>query len=88
MINVCDINLYVKSQLNFIKRNITDSVLQTLSTYLYQQLDKQSQIFFLLRLILNENYLNYLIQHEKKLNSIELNIEDIINTYLRKKYMN
>ena len=52
-INLRDLTLYIKCELNLIQRNVTDSVLQVLSNCVYQQLDKQPQIFYLLRLVLN-----------------------------------
>jgi hypothetical protein len=85
IINIRDLTLYIQSELNSIKRNVTDSVLQALSTIIYQQLDKQSQIFFLLRLVLNESYFSYLSQRKKKLDLTELNMEEILNAYIGKK---
>ncbi len=64
-----------------IQRNLTDLVLENLSKSIYEQLDKQSQIFYLLRLVLNENYLS---QQKKKLDLIDLNIDEILNTYIGK----
>ncbi len=64
---------------------MTDSVLQALSTCIYQQLDKQSQIFFLLRLVLNESYFSYLSQRKKKLDLTELHMEEILNAYIGKR---
>jgi hypothetical protein len=84
-INIRDLSLYIKSELNSIKRNVTDSVLQALSTCIYQQLDKQTQIFFLLRLVFNESYFSYLSQRKKKLDLTELNMEEILYAYLGKK---
>jgi hypothetical protein len=84
-INIRDLTVYIKSELNSIKRNVTDSVLQALSTCIYQQLDKQSQIFFLLRLVLNESYFSYLSQRKKKLDLTELNMEEILNAYIGKR---
>jgi hypothetical protein len=84
IINIRDLTLYIQSELNSIKRNVTDSVLQALSTCIYQQLDKQSQIFFLLRLVLNESYFSYLSQRKKKLDLTELNMEEILNAYIGK----
>ncbi|UJR35756.1 hypothetical protein I4U23_028505 [Adineta vaga] len=81
-INIRDLSLYIKSELNSIKRNVTDSVLQALSKCIYQQLDKQSQIFFLLRLVLNESYFSYISQRKKKLDLSELNTEEILNAYI------
>jgi len=63
------------------QRNLTDSVLQNLSKCVYQQIDKQSNIFYLLRLVLNENYLS---QQKKNLDLTGLNIEEILNTYIGK----
>jgi len=85
IINIRDLTLYIQSELNSIKRNVTDSVLQALSTIIYQQLDKQSQIFFLLRLVLNESYFSYLSQRKKKLDLTELNMEEILNAYIGKR---
>jgi len=85
IINIRDLSLYIKSELNSIKRNVTDSVLQALSTCIYQQLDKQSQIFFLLRLVLNESYFSYLSQRKKKLDLTELHMEEILNAYIGKR---
>ncbi|CAF1516052.1 unnamed protein product [Rotaria magnacalcarata] len=81
-ISIHELNLYLKSELNLIKRNVTDSVLQALSKCIYQQIDKKSQIFFLLRLVLNESYFSYLSQRKKKLDLTELNIEEIFNAYI------
>lgn len=81
IINIRDLTSYVKSESNLIHRHLTDSILQNLSKFLYQQLDKQSQIFYILRLILNENYL---FQQRKKLDFTNLNIDDILNTYIGK----
>ncbi|CAF4666138.1 unnamed protein product [Rotaria sp. Silwood1] len=81
-INISDLTLYIKSELNLIKRNVTDSVLQALSKCIYQQIDKQPQIFFLLRLVLNESYFSYLSQRKKKLDLTELNMEEIFNAYI------
>jgi hypothetical protein len=67
--------------LKSIQRNLTDLVLENLSKSIYEQLDKQSQIFYLLRLVLNENYLS---QQKKKLDLIDLNIDEILNTYIGK----
>jgi hypothetical protein len=77
MIHIHDLTLYIKSEF----RNLTDSILQTISKSIYQQLDKQPQIFYLLRLIFNENYLS---QQKKKFDFIDLNIEEILNTYIGK----
>jgi len=85
MINIRDLTAYIRAELNAIKRNVTDSVLQALSTSVYQQLDKQNQLFFLLRLVLNESYFSYLLQRKKKLDLSDLNIEEILNAYLGKK---
>ncbi|CAF1425220.1 unnamed protein product [Adineta steineri] len=81
-IHIRDLSLHIKSELNTIKRNVTDSVLQALSKCIYQQLDKQSQIFFLLRLVLNESYFSYISQRKKKLDLTDLNIEEILNAYI------
>ncbi|CAF2527174.1 unnamed protein product [Rotaria sp. Silwood2] len=81
-INISDLTLYIKSELNLIRRNVTDSVLKALSKCIYQQIDKQPQIFFLLRLVLNESYFGYLSQHKKKLDLTELNMEEIFDTYI------
>ena len=83
-IDMPDLTSYIKSKLNSIKRNVTDSVLQALSKCIYQQIDKQSQIFFLLRLVLNESYFSYLSQRKKKLDLADLNIEQILNAYIGK----
>lgn len=83
-ININELTLYIKSELASIKRNVTDSVSQALSKCIYQQLDKQSQIFFLLRLVLNESYFSYLSQRKKKLDLTELNMEEIFNAYIGK----
>ena len=80
-ITMQDLSAYIKSELNSTKRNVTDSVLQALSKCVYQQLDKQSQIFFLLRLVFNESYLSYLSQRKKKLDLTDLNIDQILNVY-------
>lgn len=87
-INIRDLTSYIKSELNSIKRNVTDSVLQALSKCIYQQLDKQSQILFLLRLVLNESYFSYISQRKKKLDLTELNTEEILNAYIGKKIIN
>ncbi|CAF1470789.1 unnamed protein product [Adineta ricciae] len=81
-INIRDLTLYIKSELSSIQRNVTESVLQALSKCIYQQLDKQSQIFFLLRLVLNESYFSYISQQKKKLDLSELNTEEILAAYL------
>jgi len=86
-INIRDLNLYIKSELSSIKRNVTDSVSQALSKCIYQQLDKQTQIFFLLRLVLNESYFSYLSQRKKKLDLTELNMEEILNAYIGKQFL-
>ena len=83
-INIRDLTLYIKSELSSIQRNVTESVLQALSKCIYQQLDKQSQIFFLLRLVLNESYFSYISQQKKKLDLSELNTEEILAAYLGK----
>lgn len=88
MINIRDLTAYIRAELNAIKRNVTDSVLQALSTSVYQQLDKQNQLFFLLRLVLNESYFSYLLQRKKKLDLSDLNIEEILNAYLGKSNRN
>ena len=85
MINIRDLSLYIKSELYSIKRNVTESVLQALSMSIYQQVDKQSQIFFLLRLVLNESYFSYLSQRKKKLDLTELHMDDILNAYIGKR---
>jgi hypothetical protein len=84
-INMLYLTSYIKSELNSIKRNVTDSVLQALSKCIYQQLDKQPQIFYLLRLVLNESYFSYISQRKKKLDLTELNMEEILNAYIGKK---
>jgi hypothetical protein len=63
------------------QRNLTDLVLQNLSKSVYQQLDKQSNIFYLLRLVLNESYL---LQQKTKLDLTDLNIDEILNIYIGK----
>ena len=80
-ISMQDLSSYIKSELNSTKRNVTDSVLQALSKCIYQQIDKQSQIFFMLRLVFNESYLSYLSQRKKKLDLTDLNIDQILNIY-------
>ena len=80
-IQMAELSLYIKSELSALKRNVTDSVVQALSKCIYQQIDKQSQIFFLLRLIFNESYLSYLSQRKKKLDLTELNIDQILHAY-------
>ncbi|CAF1269382.1 unnamed protein product [Adineta steineri] len=81
-INLSDLTLFIKSELNLIQRHITDSVIQTLSKSIYQQLDKQSQMFYILRLILNESYLDYLSLEKKKVASIDFNLDNILNNYI------
>jgi hypothetical protein len=81
-INLRDLSLYIKSELNLIQRNVNDSVLQALSNCIYQQLDKQPQIFYLLRLVLNESYFSYLSQQKKKLDLSDLNMDEILNAYI------
>ena len=80
-IQMQDLSPYIKSELNSLKRNVTDSVVQALSKCIYQQIDKQSQIFFLLRLVFNESYLSYLSQRKKKLDLTDLNLDQILNAY-------
>lgn len=81
-IQLPELTSYIKSELNAIQRSVPESVLQTISKSAYQQLDKQSQIFFLLRLALNETYLNYLSQERRKLDFSNLNLDDILNAYV------
>ncbi len=76
-IPIHDLTLYIKSEF----RNLNEPVLQIISKSIHQQLDKQPQIFYLLRLIFNENYLS---QQKKKFDFIDLNIEEILNTYIGK----
>ena len=83
-INIHDLTLYIKSELKSIEQNVTDSILQMLSKCIYQQLDKQTQIFYLLRLIFHESYFSYLSQRKKKLDLTELNMEETINAYIGK----
>ena len=87
-INLQDLTFYIKSELNLIKRNVNDSVLQALSKSIYQQIDKQSQIFFLLHLVFNESYFSYLSQRKKKLDLTDLNIDQILNAYTGKRKSN
>ena len=82
IINIRDLSFYMKSELNLIRRNVTDSVLQALSTSIYQQLDKQSQLFYLLRLVLNDSYFSYHSQRKKKLDLTDLHMEEILNAYI------
>ncbi|CAF0782326.1 unnamed protein product [Adineta ricciae] len=81
-IHLTDLTSYIKSELNAIQRNVSESVLQTISKSAYLQLDKQSQIFFLLRLALNETYLNYLSQERRKLDFTNLSLDDVLNAYI------
>ena len=83
-IQMPELSLYIKSELSALKRNVIDSVVQALSKCIYQQIDKQSQIFFLLRLIFNESYLSYLSQRKKKLDLTDLNIDQILHAYTGK----
>lgn len=80
-INPQDLTVYIKSELNSIKRNVTDSVVQALSKSVYQQIERQPQIFFLLRLVFNESYFSYLSQRKKKLDLTDLNVDQILNAY-------
>ena len=77
--------LYIKSELTSLQRNFSDSTVQNLSKSIHEQLDKQPQIFYILRLILNENYLS---QQKKKLDFNDLNLEDVLNTYIGKNRIN
>ncbi|CAF0919781.1 unnamed protein product [Rotaria sordida] len=77
-----DLTTYIKTELNSIQQNINDSALQALSKCIYQQLDKQSYIYYLLRLILNESYFSCLSQQKKQLNLTNLNIDEILNAYI------
>ncbi|CAF4583710.1 unnamed protein product, partial [Rotaria sp. Silwood1] len=77
-----DLASYIKSELNSIQQNVNDSALQALSKCVYQQLDKQSYIFYLLRLVLHESYFSYLSQQKKQLNLTNLNIDEILNAYI------
>jgi hypothetical protein len=83
-IEMQELSLYIKNELTALKRNVTDSVVQALSKCIYQQIDSQSQIFFLLRLVFNESYLSYLSQRKKKLDLTELNLDQILNAYTGK----
>ena len=83
-VNLTDLTSYIKSELNAIQRNVPESILQTISKSAYLQLDKQSQIFFLLRLALNETYLSYLSQERRKLDFTNLSLDDVLNAYIGK----
>ncbi|CAF4519269.1 unnamed protein product [Rotaria socialis] len=78
-INMQDLTLYIKSELNSIQRNINDSAVQVLSKSIYQQIDKQTQIFYILRLILNQSYLS---QQSKQINLTNISIDEILNAYI------
>ena len=81
MINIRDLKSYIKSEFPSVQRILSDSTIQNLTNAVHQQLDKQSQILYLLRLILNENYLS---QHpqRKSFDSFDFNIDDILNSYI------
>lgn len=82
VIALSDLTLYIKAQLNTIQQTVGESHLQALARSVYQQLDKQTQIFYLLRLILHESYFSYLAQERRKLDLTNLNLDEILNAYI------
>lgn len=73
--------VYLKSEFNLIHRNLSETILQNLSKSIHQQLDNQTHIFYLLRLVLYESYLS---QQKKKFDFTDLNLDDILNAYIGK----
>lgn len=82
MINIRDLKSYIRSEFPIVQRVLPDSIIQNLANSIHQQLDKQSQILYLLRLVLTENYLS---QHRKKFDSFDFNIDEILNAYIGKR---
>jgi hypothetical protein len=80
-IRINELSSYIKSELYSLKHNVNDSVVQALAKCIYQQLDRQPHVFFLLRLVLNESYFSYLSQRKKKLDLTDLNVDQILNAY-------
>lgn len=81
MIHIRDLKSYIRSEFPLVQRIFSDSIIQNLANSIHQQLDKQSQILYLLRLVLNESYLS---QHRKKFDSFDFDIDEILNTYIGK----
>lgn len=75
-----DLISYLKIEFNSCQRYISDSMLSNLSKTFHEQIDKQSQIFYLLRLVLYETYLS----QKPTFNFNHLELEDILNTYIGK----
>lgn len=83
-IHIQDLTLYIKKELNSIQQTLSDSNLQALAKSIHQQIDKQSQAFYLLRLILNESYFTYLSAHRKQFSIHNLTIDELLNAYIGK----
>ena len=81
-IDIRDLTVYIKSELKAVHQHVTDSALHVLSTSVHQQLDTQSQMFYLLRLVFNETYLRRLSREKKTLTLSNLTLEDVFNTYI------
>ena len=81
-IDIRDLTAYIKSELTTVRQHVPESTLHILSTCVHQQLDTQSQMFYLLRLVFNETYLGRLSHERKTLNLANLTLEDVVNTYI------
>jgi len=80
MISQRDLINYLKIELTTCQQLISDSIVSNLSKTFHEQIDKQSQIFYLLRLVLHQTYLS----QNKTFNFNDLDLEEILNTYIGK----
>jgi hypothetical protein len=80
-IDLRELMCYIRAELNSAQQSIPESSLTALATAVHQQIDKQSQIFYLLRLVLHETYFS---QRKNDLHLADLNMEDVVNVYIGK----
>lgn len=76
-----ELTCYIRAELNSLQQPISESSLSALTNAIHQQIDKQSQIFYLLRLVLHETYFS---QRKNDFDLIDLSIEDVVNVYIGK----
>ena len=80
-IDVRELTSYIRAELNSLQQHVSESSLLTLANTIHQQIDKQCQIFYLLRLVLHETYFSH---RRNDFDLFDLNMEDVVNVYIGK----
>lgn len=78
-IDIREVTSLIKSELNSSQRTLNETVVANLSSAIHQQLDNQPFVFYILRLILNENFL---CPSKRTFEIPRLHLEEILNAYI------